>query len=96
MADKEVYEFEWDTGNTNKNIKHKVVDTEAEEVFFDQNKVVYKDVLHSRKEIRYILLGKTKTKRLLFVVFTKRKNKIRIISARVVNKKEVFLYEKKS
>ena len=95
-ADKEVYEFEWDIGNINKNIKHKVADKEVEEIFFDKNKVAYKDLLHSNKEKRYILLGKTKTNRLLFVVFTIRKNRIRIISARDLNKKEVSLYEKKS
>ena len=91
-----VYEFEWDKGNINKNIKHKVEDKEAEEVFFDENKVIYKDILHSNKEKRYLLLGKTKVKRLLFIVFTQRKNKIRIISARKINKKEVYLYEKKA
>ena len=91
-----VYEFEWDKGNSNKNVKHKVEDKETEEVFFDDRKVIYKDILHSNKEKRYILLGKTKVKRLLFIVFTQRKNKIRIISARNINKKEVYLYEKKA
>ena len=41
-------------------------------------------------------VGKTKTGRLLFVVFTIRENRVRIISARDVNKKEVHLYEEKA
>lgn len=89
-------EFDWDKGSIGKNKKHNLEDTEAEEVFFDQDKVVLKDVLHSGKEERFILLGKTKKRRLLYVVFTTRGKKIRIISARDVNKKEVYLYEEKT
>ncbi len=95
-TNKKALEFEWDKGNIGKNSKHKVEDKEAEEPFFDENKITYKDVLHSRKEERFILLGQTKKQRLLYIVFTQRKNRIRIISARDINKKEVSLYEKKA
>jgi len=88
-----VFEFEWDKGNVNKNKKHKVKDKETEEVFFDKNKVIYKDKLHSKHEDRFIIIGKTKEDRLLYAVFTKRGKKNRIISARDINKKEVKLYE---
>lgn len=91
---KKVIEFEWDKGNIGKNKKHKVEDKEAEEVFFDEGKVTLKDKIHSTDlEERFILLGKTKKDRLLYIVFTERKEKIRIISARNINKKEVHLYE---
>ena len=87
--------FEWDSGNTDKIYrKHTVKPFECEEVFFDENKVILKDNLHSDKEERYVLLGKTKKERLLFLVFTTRQHKIRIISARDTNKKERSLYEK--
>jgi uncharacterized DUF497 family protein len=87
-------EFEWDRGNRNKNfIKHKVTDEECEEIFFDVKKKVLKDVIHSDKEERYIMIGQTKIGRLLFIVFTFRKNKLRVISARDLNKKEKNLYE---
>ena len=92
-VDKSVYEFEWDKGNTGKNQKHKVNDQEAEEVFLDENKKIFKDKLHSGGEERFRVVGKTKKGRLLFVAFTMRKGKIRIISARNINKKEVYLYE---
>lgn len=88
-------EFLWDKGNLDKNwLKHQVLVSESEEIFYDDNKIILKDILHSDKEDRFIILGKTKKHRLLFVVFTKRDNKIRIISARNVDKKEKILYEK--
>ena len=94
---KKPLEFEWDKGNKDKNwLKHRVTNEECEEVFFDKNKKILKDVLHSDKEKRFIILGKTKKGRLLFVVFTIRNKKIRVISARDINKKEVILYEKKT
>lgn len=91
---KKPVEFEWDKGNVGKNKKHKIDDLEAEEVFFDEKKKSYKDIIHSGTEERYILIGKTKKNRLLYLVFTVRQGRVRIISARNVNKKEVYLYEK--
>jgi len=90
-----ITQFEWDKWNADKiRKKHKVEPYECEEIFFDINKVILKDILHSQKEERFLILGKTKKGRLLFVVFTRRNKKIRIISARDINKKERSLYEK--
>jgi len=87
--------FQWDKGNVDKNFKkHKVSDREGEEVFFDKNKKISQDRPHSDKENRYILLGKTKKRRLIFTIFTIRKRKIRVISSRDVNRRERKLYEK--
>ncbi len=87
--------FEWDRGNKDKNwISHRVTHEECEEIFYDPKKVVFKDALHSRHEERYLIIGKTKKGRLLFVVFTERKSRLRVISARDLNKKEKDLYEK--
>lgn len=89
--------FGWDKGNKDKNFKkHSVSNQECEEVFFDQQKKMLKDVIHSVKEDRYLLIGKTKKTRLLFIVFTLRDNTVRIISARDLNKKEYYLYEEKA
>jgi uncharacterized DUF497 family protein len=86
-------EFEWDKGNSGKNwTRHQVIDQECEEAFFDNGKKMLRDVLHSGKEERYMLLGKTKQQRLLFIVFTIRGVKVRVISARDINKKENKLY----
>ena len=92
--EKNIFEFEWDQGNSGKNNKHKVDDKEAEEAFLDDGKVAFLDTIHSKNEERLRLIGKTKKNRLLFIVYTKRKDKIRVISARDVNRKEVPLYEK--
>lgn len=93
---KKPYQFVWDKGNKNKNLKrHNISDNECEEVFFDINKKILKDKIHSDKEDRYILIGKSKSEKLLFVVFTIRLKRIRIISVRQISKnKEVKLYEK--
>ena len=89
------FEFEWDKGNTGKNLKHEVEDQESEEVFLDDHRFIFKDRVHSQGEERFRIIGKTKKNRLLFVAFTVRGKKIRVISARDINKKEVYLYEKK-
>ena len=92
---KEPIRFLWDKGNKEKNFKkHQVTDSESEEIFFNENKKIFKDKLHSGREERFIVLGKTNKRRLLFVVFTIRNEKIRIISARDINRKEKKLYEK--
>ena len=86
--------FDWDKGNRNKNfIKHQVTDEECEEVFFDPQKKSVNDELHSGQELRYLLIGRTKIGRVLFIVFTVREEKISIISDRDLNKRERRLYE---
>jgi len=86
--------FEWDQGNKDKNlVKHKVTDEECEETFFDSDKKVANTLVKIKGENRYLLIGATKTERLLFIVFTVREQKIRVISARDLNKKERNLYD---
>jgi uncharacterized DUF497 family protein len=43
-------------------------------------------------EPRYYVLGRTNDERHLFIVFTIRKNKIRVISARDMSRKERRIY----
>jgi uncharacterized DUF497 family protein len=86
--------FQWDKGNGLKNwLKHRVSESEAEQVFFNQPFLLVMDDGHSEDEARYRVLGYTDGKRLLFIVFTVRKSLIRIISARDMNKKERLGYE---
>jgi len=88
--------FEWDRGNIDKSYqKHGISPKQSEEIFLDKELKILKDIGHSQKEARYIALGKTFEKKILFVVFVIRKNKIRIISARKANKKERRKYESK-
>lgn len=88
--------FEWDEANIGHIAKHNVLPEEAEEVFFDENNVQDEDVEHSTNEKRYLIIGKTKEGRLLYQIFTVRVKKIRVISSRDINKKEVQLYEKET
>lgn len=86
--------FDWDEANSIHIARHKVLPNEAEDVFFDKANTLYDDLKHSIKEVRFIIIGKTQKGRLLYQVFTKRENKIRILSSRDINRKEVKLYEK--
>jgi len=71
-----------------------VTDREAEEVFLDRRILVSSDVKHSEAEERFQALGQSSKGRVLFVSFTIRKNKIKIISARDANRKEAKKHEK--
>ncbi|MCD5397769.1 BrnT family toxin [candidate division NPL-UPA2 bacterium] len=85
--------FNWDERNKDKNwVKHKVSDLECEEVFFNIPLTVFPDKTHSDTENRYYVLGRTNRGRFLFVVFTRRGDKIRVISAREMTKKERRYY----
>lgn len=80
--------FDWDTGNIEKNYKkHKVTCKEAEEIFLDTNSLNFEDEKHSIVEERLIKIGKTFSGRILIAYYTMRRNKVRIISIRDVNKK---------
>lgn len=86
--------FDWDDGNINKNFaKHLISSEISEESFGDPNLLTFPDPSHSKIEERYHLIGRTKLNDILFITYTLRKNKIRIISARVANKKERSFYE---
>jgi uncharacterized DUF497 family protein len=86
--------FDWDTGNRDKNkLKHNVSTGEAEQLFFNEPLIILNDEKHSQNEIRYAAFGSTDQSRLLVVIFTIRKNKIRVISAHDMNRKERAFYE---
>lgn len=80
--------FEWDLGNLDHINKHFVIDKECEEVFSNKPLIITKDKTHSKFERRYRAYGKSFENRLLTIIFTIRKNKSRVISARDQNKKE--------
>ena len=87
--------FEWAAGNSDKNwINHQVSNLECEEVFFNIPLLLADDKKHSQYERRYYVLGRTNANRWLFIAFTVRENKIRVISARDMNQKEEKKYAK--
>ena len=86
--------FDWDASNIDKNwLKHKISPAECEQVFFNRPLVIQDDIEHSKIEKRFYTLGKTDSKRTLFIVFTVRTNRIRIISARDMSRKEKKVYD---
>jgi uncharacterized protein len=86
--------LEWNVHNAEKlRARHGVTPTECEQAFFNLPLVVEDDVLHSESENRYYSLGQTDAGRPLFLVFTIRKEKIRVISARTMSKRERRLYQ---
>lgn len=88
--------FDWDKGNTDKNLyQHNVSGKEAEEVFSNEPLKIFEDIKHSQLEQRFVAYGVTNSNRRLTIVFTLRKQKIRVISARDQNKKERITYEEK-
>ena len=90
--------FDWDDGNVRKSLtKHGVMQAEAEQVFAGEP-LLAEDFKHSQAETRYQALGKTVDGRFLHVTFTLRSDgrKIRVISARDMNRKERAVYEQKT
>lgn len=91
----EPLQFEWDKGNIDKSLKkHGVTNDEAEQVFISKPIILLESERPLTKENRYMVLGKNEAGRLLSVVFTKRGNNIRIISARAMSRRERKLYAK--
>ena len=75
------YRFEWDDAKDAINQKqHGVAFVDAQEAFYDENRVIARDDLHSREEERLFCIGK-KAKGILTVRFTVRGHTIRIIGA---------------
>jgi uncharacterized DUF497 family protein len=85
--------FDWDAGSAEKNWKgHGVSQGECEQAFFSRPLVVAPGATHSSAEPRYYLLGQTLAGRPLLVVFTRRGDRIRVISAREMNRRERSVY----
>lgn len=81
--------FDWDDGILSKMWeKHGVSAAECEEVFFNSPIVSGPDEKHSGQEIRYCVLGQTDSRRRVFIVFTLRRELIRVVTARDISRRE--------
>lgn len=90
------YRFTWDENKAASNIiDHQgVTFDEASTVFDNPLARIFDDEIHSFDEKREILIGHSKSNRMLLVCFTEQPNEIiRIISARLPTKKERKAYE---
>jgi uncharacterized DUF497 family protein len=87
-------EFEWDPKKATANVqKHGVTFQEAATVFGDPLAITFEDPDHSTDENRYITFGLSLHKRLIVVSHTERGGRTRIISARLMERKERKIYE---
>ena len=85
--------FEWDNDKASSNEeKHGLPFELAAQVFLDDERLIMSDKRFEYGEDRLITFGHIQN-RVCVVVYTERKNIIRIISARKANKKEQRYYE---
>ena len=83
--------FEYDEWKNEYNIKHHGISFKhAARVFFDYDRIELYDEDNSETEDRYNTIGRVNE--VLFVVYTERKDNIRLISARLATKKERSIY----
>ena len=93
--------FSWDEQkNLSNRKKHGIYFEEASGVFLDQRAIVYDDPEHSLEEDRFIIMGFSKSSKLLVVCYCypeacdEEVTTVRIISARKATNKERKTYEK--
>lgn len=89
--------FEWDRRKARVNAgKHGVLFEEALTVFTDPLARIFDDPAHSTGEVREIIVGHSRRRRLLVVCFTERGDAVRIVNARRATKNERHDYEEGS
>ncbi len=87
--------FDWDDANVDHVRRHGVEPDEAADALADPNALAV-DATNSATEKRWAALGATEPGRLLFVVFTRRDDLIRIITSRDAKPRETRRYKKSS
>jgi uncharacterized protein len=86
--------FEWDPKKADKNLKkHGVTFPEAATIFGDPLAITFQDPDHSIEEERQLTFGQSIQQRLIVVAHTRRGEKTRIISARLMDRNERVIYE---
>ena len=73
--------------------EHQVRPFEAEEAMKDPNAIKGPDEPHSKNEERFGVIGRTRKGRILFLVFTIRSGRIRVLHARDTKRKETKIYK---
>ena len=91
VADSEV--FDWDRGNQAKNLKHGLTPEEVESVLWQPYVFAGRILEPAHSEWRGLILGQTSQGRPVAMIFTRRGEKVRIISCRSMRPAERRLYE---
>lgn len=89
------FEFEWDQGNEAKSLtKHGITTDQAESTFYDPElSCLGIQINHNFTEDRFGIVAADFLGNVLFVSFTIRKGKIRVVSVRLANSRERKDYE---
>jgi uncharacterized DUF497 family protein len=86
--------FEWDENKAASNLrKHGVTFEEAVTVFADPYLLLTEDAKHSEQEEREWAIGEAENGKILVIVFTMRRERVRIVSARKATRRERKKYE---
>jgi len=83
-------EFDWDAGNEDKVLK-RVSEKELVEAFTDPAQVD-RDAYVVKGERRWTFFARTRAGRILFVVYTMREDRVRVISVRDAEENEKRIY----
>ena len=75
--------FDWDENNLRKIKVHRVTAAEVEQALSREPILVYEQ--EADGEIRYVYYGETEGNRMLAIVLTERKEKLRVITAYVLD-----------
>lgn len=87
-------DFEWDEANLGHVARHGVEPWEAEEAVIDPDRVGA-SARKTSGERRFAVVGATGSGRMLFVVFTQRGERLRVITARDVDDGEKRRYRRR-
>jgi uncharacterized protein len=86
--------FEWDENKATLNMrKHSVSFDEATTIFGDPQAITFSDPAHSEEEYWFLTFGRSSDGRFIVVAHTDRDDRIRLISAREMTRKERSDYE---
>jgi uncharacterized protein len=89
-----VLEFVWDRDKAVANLaKHGIDFEDATTAFDDPLSITVPDPDHSQAEERFLLIGQSKSGRLLVIAHTERGTEIRLINARAATRRERQKYE---
>ena len=83
-------EFDWDSGNVKHIARHGIAQKEAEEAVLIEP--LEADVQPHGNEPRILCFGRTQSGRLLTVLYTERRGKIRVVTAYEMTKQQQRMY----
>jgi len=86
--------FDWDKGNIQKNLKHRISSDDIESIFWQMEYIFAGKIIEPRHaEWRGLILGQTEKGQFVALIFTRRGENLRPISCRPMRLNERRVYE---